>query len=28
MRAELIATGSTNVPIDGLSIRRFQGGHG
>ena len=28
MMAELIATGSTNVPIDGLSIRRFQGGHG
>jgi sarcosine oxidase subunit beta len=28
MMAELIATGSTNVPIDGLGIRRFQGGRG
>src|SRR4029077_19195955 len=28
MMAELVATGSTNVPIDGLSIRRFLGARG
>ena len=28
MMAELVATGSTNVPIDGLGIRRFVGAHG
>ncbi len=28
MMAELVATGSTNVPIDGLSIRRFAGARG
>ena len=28
MMAELVATGSTNVPIDGLGIRRFVGARG